>query len=82
VERAKAKLNTKFEVSNFIGFRDIVYGMPNIIRSHDLSHAPFRNIILEFCGNGQDEASTKFEVRSFVGFRDVVESMPNFLGVT
>ena len=75
--------STKFEVSSFISFRDIVEGMPNILgvtwpRPRSLSQI----LYLIFVGGAKMKLDTKFEVSSFISFRDIVKAMPNFPRVT
>jgi len=77
------KLCTKFEVSSFICFRDIVEGMPNflgVIRprprplSEILSLGPVERAKMKLC--------TNLELSSVTRLADILEGMPKILGVT
>jgi len=77
------KLCTKFEVSIFICFRDIVEGMPNFLwvtwprprpRSEILSFRLVGRVTMKLCSN--------LEFSGFTGFGDILEGMPKILVVT
>jgi len=77
------KLCTKFEVSGFIGFCDIVEGMRNFVGVTRPRSRPFSEILyFRLVGWAKLKLCTNLELSSFTSFGDIVEGMPKILGVT
>ena len=79
---AKAKPRTKFDVSSFIGFRDIVQSMPNFLGVTWPRLRPLSEILyLGPVGRAKMKLYTNLELCSFTSFGDTFEGMPKILGV-
>ena len=77
------KLLTKFEVSSFTGFRDILEGMPNFLAVTWPRPYLFSEILyFRLVGRAKLKLCTNLELYSFTGFGDMIEGMPKILGVT
>ena len=79
----KTKQCTKFEVSSFTGFRDILEGMPNFLAVTWPRPYLFSEILyFRLVGRAKLKLCTNLELNSFTGFGDMIEGMPKILGVT